>query len=391
MGVSTSQYNVFVQRRLQALASANMHVIAPMTIQNPQLSASSLDGMEIIWLQKHQNPFHYLKGWGIFMIRHPLKSIRLLRALLVNTRSVREFLILSNTALQLADLTPDVIHFEWNSGAISHEWMFDYFHCPAVISCRGRQVNIWPHMPGKENFTEGLKRTFRKTTAVHCVSQAILQECVELGLDPQKGNVIYTAVDTEFYAPRPDKKSDPSIHIIMVGALIWRKGFEYALMALKTLREQNLDVYLDIVGDGAEKDRIEYTARDLKILERVNLLGKLSSEQVRNALWKADIFLLASLSEGIANVVVEAMSCGLPVVSTDCGGMQEAITDGVEGFLVPARDADAIAVALARLTTDPNLRAGMGAAGRKRAVQMFTFTLQGKKFSDLYQRLATQQ
>jgi colanic acid/amylovoran biosynthesis glycosyltransferase len=389
MGTSTSQKDTFVQRRLKVLISAGMDVIAPVT-RTPQMEAFLPDGVEVHWLEKHRNLIGYLKQWGSFLINHPRKLTRLLRALLANAQSVMEFLVLSGNALQLAKLEPDIIHFEWNSTAVDHKWMFDYFDCPTVISCRGRQVNIWPHMPGKEKFAQGLKHTFTRASAVHCVSKSILQECVEVGLDPQKGNVIYTAVDADFYAPNPaiNAKQNEAMHIIMVGALIWRKGFEYALMALKSLLDQGLDVCLDIVGEGPELDRIEYTARDLNILERVNLIGILNPDQVRDALWQADLFLLASLSEGIANVVIEAMSCGLPVVSTDCGGMQEAITDGVEGFLVPARDAVATSDALARLVKDSDLRASMGMAGRKRVLQSFTYELQSKKFSELYQNLA---
>jgi colanic acid/amylovoran biosynthesis glycosyltransferase len=386
MGTGGSQKDTFVQRRLKVLTSRGMEVIAPIS-RTLKPESNFPDGVTTLLIEKHRNLFSYLREWISFLVNRPHKAIHLSRALILQAQSVTEFLVLSANALQLAKLEPDIIHFEWNSAAVDHKWMFDYYGCPTVISCRGRQVNIWPHMPGKEKFTQDLRYTFEKVSAVHCVSKSILQECMELGLPPQKARVIYTAVDTDFYVPNPNAntKQDEAIHIIMVGALIWRKGFEYALMALKSLLDQELDVYLDIVGDGPELDRIEYTARDLHILEKVNLIGKLTPDRVRDALWQADIFLLASLSEGIANVVVEAMSCGLPVVSTDCGGMREAITDGAEGFLVPARNAAAIAAALACLINDPQLRAAMGAAGRKRVLRSFTSEMQAKEFSDLYQ------
>ncbi|MDZ4769493.1 MAG: glycosyltransferase, partial [Chloroflexota bacterium] len=85
-----------------------------------------------------------------------------------------------------------------------------------------------------------------------------------------------------------------------------------------------------------------------------------------------------------ANVAVEAMACGLPVVTTDVGGMGEAITDGIEGFLVPARDPDGTAAALARLLGDDDLRARMGLAARARAVRQFSPDRQGREFAALY-------
>ncbi|HLO16664.1 MAG TPA: glycosyltransferase family 4 protein [Anaerolineales bacterium] len=388
MGTGGSQKDTFINRRLKALASIGMEVITPVS-GNLEMDPGISNRVKTLWMDKHRSLFSYLRDWVLFGIQHPYRSLRLLRALLAQSQSIVEFLVLSTNALQLARLDPDIVHFEWNSAAVDHKWMFDYFDCPTVISCRGRQVNIWPHMPGKEKFIQDLKDTFKKTSAVHCVSRSVLQECLGLGLAPRKGNVIYTAVDTGFYTPNPNRttKQDKAIHITMVGALIWRKGFEYAIMALKSLLDQGLDVYLDIVGDGPELDRIEYTAKDLNIFERVNLIGRLDPDQVRDALWQADIFLLTSLSEGIANVVVEAMSCGLPIVSTDCGGMREAITEGVEGFLVPVRDGAATAAALMRLIKDPQLRVAMGAAGRQRALRSFTLETQAEKFCDLYQRL----
>jgi glycosyltransferase involved in cell wall biosynthesis len=90
------------------------------------------------------------------------------------------------------------------------------------------------------------------------------------------------------------------------------------------------------------------------------------------------------LSEGISNAVVEAMACGIPVVTTDCGGMSEAVSDGVEGLVVPIRDPLAMADAIERLYIDSELRARMGAAGRTRVERDFVFTVQAEKFLDLY-------
>ena len=94
--------------------------------------------------------------------------------------------------------------------------------------------------------------------------------------------------------------------------------------------------------------------------------------------------LHASLAEGIPNVVLEAMACGVPVVTTDAGGVAEAVTDGVEGFVVPARRPELMAAALERLWREPELAARMGAAGRERVSRSFRADAQIEQFLDLY-------
>jgi glycosyltransferase involved in cell wall biosynthesis len=83
------------------------------------------------------------------------------------------------------------------------------------------------------------------------------------------------------------------------------------------------------------------------------------------------------------------MACGLPIVATDVGGTSEAVRDGVEGFLVPPRDAEAIATALAKLWREPELRARMGAAGRARVEAEFTVERETREWLDLYAGLAS--
>jgi glycosyltransferase involved in cell wall biosynthesis len=105
---------------------------------------------------------------------------------------------------------------------------------------------------------------------------------------------------------------------------------------------------------------------------------------VRDQLRAADLFVLSSLSEGIANAALEAMSCGLPVVTSDCGGMREAVTDGVEGYVVPLRDPQAMAAALHKLANDSLLRSRMGATGRNRVIADFNLDDQIYAFHALF-------
>jgi colanic acid/amylovoran biosynthesis glycosyltransferase len=294
-------------------------------------------------------------------------------------------LVLLRRKLREAFGTADLLHFQWPAHLIQWFPLARRFGKPIILSLRGRQINIVPHMPGEEAYTCRLRRILPLCDAYHCVSADIRRAGEEFGLVPSRAWVIRPAVDTSFFTPGAPLASSTQIKVAMVGGLIWRKGFEYALMALSKVIQAGLDIRLTIVGDGPEEDRILRTAEDLGIRSRVALAGRKPPTEVRRILQEQDFFLHASLSEGIANVVLEAMACGLPVVSTDAGGMEEAIVDGEEGYLVPLRDAETMAERIAKLAACPKLRREMGQKARVRTVREFDLQDQGRQFVQLYQ------
>jgi len=288
--------------------------------------------------------------------------------------------------LPFAGRSWDVIYFPWNATAITYLPLMD--KGPSVISCRGTQVNVSPHNPQRAELREGLGITFRKAAAVHCVSEAIQDEAIKYGLDKAKSVVIRPAVDPDVFRPAAKRESDGVFRVISTGDVIWRKGYEYALAAVRRLVDEGVPVRYDIIGNGVETQRLLYTIRDLRLENHVCRHGRLAPLDVLDRLQQADAFLLSSLSEGISNAVLEGMACGLPVVTTRVGGMAEAVTDGIEGFLVPARDEVAMAEALSALWHRPQLRERMGVAGRERIARDFRLSDQADAFVRLFGSVA---
>ena len=280
----------------------------------------------------------------------------------------------------------DVIYFPWNSAAIRHLPLFD-LGVPTVVSCRGAQVNIAPHNPERAEIRQGLEETFERATAVHCVSIAIESEARKYGLRSIKTHVIRPAVDPNKFLPATTKPQNNSLQIVTTGSLIWRKGYEYALMATALLRDWDIPFHFHIIGDGSERQRLLYTIDDLALTEHVTLHGRLAPDQVLQQLQQADHFLLSSLSEGISNAVLEAMSCGLPIVTTDCGGMEEAVFNSLHGHVVPMRQPQAMAQAIQHLWQNPAARIEMGRAARKRILQTFSLDRQIDAFSTMFERV----
>lgn len=288
--------------------------------------------------------------------------------------------------LPFAGRSWDVIYFPWNATAITYLPLMD--KGPSVVSCRGTQVNVSPHNPQRAELREGLGVTFRKAAAVHCVSEAIRDEALKYGLDKAKSVVIRPAIDPEVFRPAPSRVPNGLFQVISTGDVIWRKGYEYALAAVRRLVDEGVPVRYDIVGNGVENQRLLFTIRDLQLDKHVHWHGQLPPAEVVARLQQADVFLLPSLSEGISNAVLEGMACGLPVVTTRVGGMAEAVTDGAEGFLVPARDGMGLADALLALWHWPRLRERMGAAGRERVTREFRLSDQTDAFVKLFRSVA---
>lgn len=298
--------------------------------------------------------------------------------------------------LRLARETPDVVHFEWESAVMAHMPLLDVWDCPVVVSCHGAGVRRHPHSPRFRNSAETLPLVFGRADAVHCVAEAVVAEAEQYGLDRAKARVIRTAVDPGFFAPgTAPGRGGEALRVAGVSRLIWSKGHEYALMAIRQLADLGVPVHYDLfggeprpeTGEVSDLPRILHAIDDLGLENHVRLCGNLGSDGVRNGLQRSDVLLHASLSDGLPTVIAEAMACALPVVVTDVGGVRELVTDGVEGRILPPRDAYGLALAMKALWDDPETRLKMGRRGRDRIVADFSLEGLVDEFEQLYRGL----
>ena len=149
--------------------------------------------------------------------------------------------------------------------------------------------------------------------------------------------VIPNLVDTDFFPPPPEARSADPFRFLFVGFLTEKKGVAALLRAFATAFGSNDGVRLEIGGDGELRSSLESLAAELGVADRVDFLGTLSREQVRDAMWRANAVVSAARFETFGVVLIEAMATGLPVIVTRCGGPEEFVTDDV-GRLVPLDD-----------------------------------------------------
>jgi alpha-maltose-1-phosphate synthase len=191
-------------------------------------------------------------------------------------------------------------------------------------------------------------------------SEHIAATLARHGTSREKIRVVPYAADTRRFRPDPAKKHDASCTFLFAGGITQRKGIKYLLEAWRRVRRPGWR--LQLLGP---LPRDPGPLRDF--LGEVEPLGRVSHAEVPARLAAADVFVFPSLFEGSAVVTYEALACGLPSVVTPNAG--SVVRDGVEGFVVPPHDVEALAGRMERLGCDPELRAELAASARARALE----------------------
>jgi glycosyltransferase involved in cell wall biosynthesis len=224
---------------------------------------------------------------------------------------------------------------------------------PVTITLRGTEVPL-SKMPGRK---KRLLMALKNAARIFSVADSLKQHVVSLGAKADKIRVIGNGIDiTTFYpvaksAARAELKLPENAKVLVsVGALVDRKGFHRVIEVLPALVAKIPElVYLIVGGDSPEgniRKRLESQVKMLKLENNVRFLGAYPSRQLKVPLSAADLFVLATANEGWANVFLEAMACGLPVITTAVGGNKEVVNDSSLGTVVPFGDSEALLAAL---------------------------------------------
>lgn len=242
---------------------------------------------------------------------------------------------------------------------------------PVVVQVHGSDIRELSRYPAR---AAGTKAALRDADGVIAVSSDLAQRVIELGAAAERVRVIIDGVDRQQFCPRDREASRWRLgwsadakHLLFVGNLARVKGIDVLLDACQRLRTDVGQWQLHIVGDGPLRSHLEQQAVTNGIGQQVRFHGPIAHEELPDWFCAADLFVLASRSEGVPNVLLEAAACGLPLVATSVGGIPE-IAHLAASRLVPPEDATALAAAIGDMLRSPVAYHGTGPRDRRDAV-----------------------
>lgn len=347
---------VFVERQTLGLAArpdVELQVVAPVGLPVWPLSRHTH------YAARSRLPFvEQHKGLTVHRPRHRVwpkfeggTARAMARTLLPRLRALRE------------SFPFDVIdaEFFWPDGPAAME-LARALNVPFSIKARGADIQYWGYRPG---IAEQVLAAGQAADGLLAVSKAMKAVMAGLGMAEDRIRVHHTGVDLDRFEPRDRAAAKAALGIdgpliVTAGALIPRKGQKHAIAVLELIQ----DAILILVGEGPDRRALEEIVRDRGLGDRVRLLGNRPHAELPGLLAAADVMLLPTNSEGLANVWVEALACGTPVVTTDVGGAREVIDRPDAGRIA---DLDPVSLATAVrdvLAHPPDRHATRRAAGK---------------------------
>jgi glycosyltransferase involved in cell wall biosynthesis len=228
-----------------------------------------------------------------------------------------------------------------------------------------------------------LEMKIRKFAAVVVVSQQEREWMVTHGVPASRLHVIPCGAPTTLFVPSRQRHTG-EVRFVMASRLADEKGCKESVLAFADVALRHENVSLHIYGDGPERERLEKIVATRGLNGRVKFHGYVSEATLVAAFPECDVLIQHSIRrEGSPVSIIEAMSCGLPVVATAIGGIVDQVVDGETGFLVAEGDTVAMSRAMLRLVEDAALRARLGANARNRAVESFDSALMTTRLQEL--------
>ncbi len=250
------------------------------------------------------------------------------------------------------------VHTSMRTDSRYHE-VFDFYS----LLERLQSSYIYPSIESK---------LFDISNSITAVSYSVVDELKEYGLESEKIAVIGNGVNEKIFTPT-SKAINGEKYVLYTGILRARKGLFDLVECAKLVSKVKSDVHFVVCGKGPFLRKLEKEVREQKMQRHIALLGFVKRDELIKLYQNATLHVVPSHYEGLPTVLLEAMSCGLPVVATDVCGNKEVITNGVNGFLVPPKSPSTMAEVILTLLENDNIRERVGKAARKTIEEKYTW------------------
>ena len=298
-------------------------------------------------------------------------------------RKLSYLLYLKKIKRLVQNLKPDIIHAHYATsyGIVG---VFTNFH-PFIISVWGSDVIDFPK-----------KSVFRKWVLTFILNRADYITAtsrmltVEVRKFLKKGQLIYTipfGVNVKNFTSKAEKSGDV-LTIGIVKALEEKYGIPYLIQAFARCEKKYQNIRLLIVGSGIMENDLKRYCRELSVNSKVEFAGSVLNDQIPDFLNRMDVFVMPSIleSETFGVAVVEAASCGIPVIASNIGGLPEVVVHQKTGFLFTPKNVDELSNYMETLIKDENLRIQMGKAARQFVLENYDWQKNASKMNELYDK-----
>ncbi len=337
----------FIERLIQGLAENGLHIYL-FGFQNKK--NRTVKNTHYITYKTKLSKLVLLIKYSLLLIIFKKKDKKKLDKIILNQdKNTRQLKVKYYPVLYHC---PDIFHLQWAKSIEDWLWVQE-FGIKLILSLRGTHITISPI--GDERWEKIYSQYFSRLDGFHAVSKSMVPIAQKFGALPEKIKVIRSGLDLKKLPFLSKTENNKSLNVISIGRSHWTKGYTYALDAMDLFSKENIDFNYTIVGVESDEELL-YKRSQFELENKITFKETLPFAAVIALIRNADVLLLSSVEEGIANVVLEAMALGTLVISTDCGGMKEVVSDNENGFLVPSRDSEAIATAL-RNVSEMNIEA----------------------------------
>lgn len=296
---------------------------------------------------------------------------------------------------ELRAFRPDVVHTHSGKAGLLGRMAASSLRVPAIV----HTVHGAPFHPYQSALARAALRGCERYAARRCdrlvsVADAMTQQMVQARVAPaEKFVTVHSGLEVDQFLHAPELRwavrkelgyQDGQIVIGKVARLFHLKGHADVIEAAARLVPKHPQVQFLLVGDGVLRPEIEQQVARAGLGGHVRLVGLVGPERIPGLMAAMDILVHASLREGLARVLPQALITGRPVVSYDVDGAREVVIPGETGFLAPPRDVAALTAGLESLVIDGNLRQRLGAEGRRRFADQFRHETMTRKLRELY-------
>ncbi|MBL9116750.1 MAG: glycosyltransferase [Verrucomicrobiaceae bacterium] len=291
----------------------------------------------------------------------------------------------------LTRIDAQVLHIYFGHVAPQFLPLMKVWKHPVVVSYHGADAGVDMDKPG---YLEAARDVMKLATQLQCRSQALADDLEKLGADPKKIVIQRTGIPMDEWAFAPRQKPENGAWVFCQSCrFVEKKGLDLSVRAFAKVRERYPNSRLVLVGGGPERPKLKAIIEKLGLASSIVLTGFRSTSDVKKHVLESHVYLHPSRTgadgnrEGVPNAMLEAMSTGAPVVATYHGGIPEAVTDGVNGLLVPENDHESLAQAMLRLIEDDSLRERISNAAHESIRDGFSQSGQSRLLIDRYKAL----